>query len=136
VFEYCRLLKRRWKFVAIVTSMVAALTLVWVEFISRPTYRAEALIKPSQDEGASVGLSASGSSAIEALTGSGVGQSDATEFQKILESYDFTMGVVRHFHLDQELRAHRSWLSKWRHPVLTDYMLYKSVKEAFGSDYD
>jgi LPS O-antigen subunit length determinant protein (WzzB/FepE family) len=136
VFEFWRLVKRRWK-VAVVAGVVAGLVvLFWTELIAVPLYRAEAIIKPSQDEGASVGLAMNGSSALEALTGAGVGQSDATEFQKILESYQFTMLMVRHFHIDVTAREDRSWLSRFRHPVLTDYMIYNEVKDNFHSDYD
>src|SRR5207302_2945092 len=33
-------------------------------------------------------------------------------------------------------REDRSWLSRFRHPVLTDYMIYNEVKDNFHSDYD
>src|SRR5437667_1046607 len=132
LFEYWRLCKRRWKTIAFSTLLAGIAAGLWAEFLAKPQYLATAILKPSQEEGAALGITTS--SPLDALSlGAGLGQGDATEYQKILDSYDFTLAVARHFHLDEAMRQHRSWIGKLRHPVLTDFMIYKSISPSFRS---
>jgi uncharacterized protein involved in exopolysaccharide biosynthesis len=137
LFEYGYLLKRRWTTIAAFTLSAAVATVLWAKVLAKPQYLATAALKPSQQESGDFGSgSVLASLSASSLLGNGDQHDDATEYDKILNSYNVALLVARHFHFDEALRRDRSWYSKWRHPVVTDYMIYQAVNQSFHSDYD
>jgi hypothetical protein len=138
---YYRLLRERWRLIAVWVALVMVATFLVTELARTHYYRATAILRPVAEQDSLNRLqgvvSAIGGSALMGMLGGGSEANQAEEYVSILKSYEFTIQIVDQHHLAKVI-YHPRWWTRWLNgnQPPSQYQLFKIMNSRFECEYD
>ena len=127
-------LARSWKKLACATSVATLGCAFLAMFVMPKWYQAEAVLRPvSEVMPNRLAVSERPLGGVSSLLENVVPTSRAEELMATVESFQFSLAMVKNHHLERALRT-KHWLPWNRHPD-PSWEIYRTLKERFSCDY-
>ena len=136
VFDYCVIIRARWRMIVGAALAAFVLTLVVTKFLMTRYYRATAVLRPVTEQGAMSRLQ--GMAAMPSFGGimGNANDDKAEEYISILQSYEFTMAVVDRARLLASIDPPPNPLNPFGPDKWTDWQTYRAMQKRFDCSYD
>jgi hypothetical protein len=126
-------LARSWKFLAAATSVATLLAAFLAMFVMPRWYRAEVVLRPVSEVMPNRLEISERPLSVASVLDQVVPTSRAEELMTTVQSFQFSLAMVKNHHLESALRAEH-WLP-WRQTADPSWEIFRTLQKRFSSDY-
>src|SRR5208337_193991 len=127
-------LARRWKLLACVTSVATLVAAFLATFVMTKWYRAEAVLRPVSELMPNRFAASRPPLSVSTLLDQVVPTSRAEELMATVESFQFSMAMVKNHHLERVLLKTMHW-RPWNQQPDPSWEIYRTLRDRFSCDY-
>ena len=127
-------LARNWKLLVCATSVATLVCAFLAMFVMTKWYRAEAVLRPVSELMPNRLAVSERPLNVSSLLDQVVPTSRAEELMTTVESFQFTLAMVKNHHLERALLTTKHWRLWNRHPD-PSWEIYRTLQERFSCDY-